>query len=132
MQAIQSFVPRAPIWSRLLRVVSLAAFLFAAPGAFAVDVNTATQEQLLTVRGIGPKTAQMIMQERQRGGRYQSLQDLSDRVKGIGPQRAAAMRAAGLTVQGAAGAVSATSAPQAQARRADTPQDKPQAVRRAR
>jgi len=89
---------------RLLRTLGLAALLAVAPGVFAVDVNTATQEQLLAVRGIGPKTAQIIIEERSRGGNYRSLADLSERVKGIGPKRAAAMQAAGLTVDGEASA----------------------------
>lgn len=66
--------------------------------AFAIDVNAATQEQLRELRGIGPKTAQVIIEERARGGRYESLDDLSDRVKGIGPKKAAALQASGLTV----------------------------------
>jgi len=114
-------------FSRLLRAASLAALLAVAPSAFAVDVNTASQEQLLTVRGIGPKTAQIILEERNRGGHFQSLDDLSDRVKGIGPKKAAAMQAAGLTVEGPAPA-SAASAPEASAQHAS----KPQAGRRTR
>jgi len=82
--------------------VFLSGLLLAAPAAFAVDVNTATPEQLQTVRGIGPKTAQIIIAERDRGGRYQSIADLTERVKGIGPKRAAAMQAAGLSVDGVA------------------------------
>ncbi|MGB3288048.1 MAG: helix-hairpin-helix domain-containing protein [Burkholderiaceae bacterium] len=66
--------------------------------AFAIDVNAATQEQLRELRGIGPKTAQVIVEERARGGRYESLDDLADRVKGIGPKKAAALQASGLTV----------------------------------
>jgi len=120
MHSIPFFSPCASVWQRLLRAASLAVLLSFAPGAFAVDVNTATQDQLLTVRGIGPKTAQTIIAERERGGRYQSLEDLSDRVKGIGPKRAAAMRAAGLTVEGPASAPAA-SAPQIQAQRAENP-----------
>jgi len=66
--------------------------------ANALDVNTATPEQLQTVRGIGGKTAGIIVQERERGGRYTSMQDLSDRVRGIGPKRLESLQAAGLTV----------------------------------
>src|SRR3546814_5075473 len=66
--------------------------------ALAIDVNAATPEQLREIRGIGPKMAQVIIEERARGGRYESLDDLSDRVKGIGPKKAAAMQASGLTV----------------------------------
>ncbi|HUG59771.1 MAG TPA: DUF655 domain-containing protein [Candidimonas sp.] len=75
--------------------------------AYAVDVNSATQEQLQGVRGIGPKTAQVIIEERTRGGRYESFEDLSDRVKGIGPKKSATLQASGLTVGGqGAGATS--------------------------
>src|SRR3546814_1362423 len=66
--------------------------------ALAIDVNAATPEQLREIRGIGPKMAQVILEERARGGRYESLDDLSARVKGIGPKKAAAMQASGLTV----------------------------------
>ena len=66
--------------------------------AMAVDVNQASVEQLETIRGIGPRTAQTIIQERGRGGPFESIEDLSDRVKGIGPKKAATLRAAGLTV----------------------------------
>ncbi len=69
----------------------------------ATDVNRATQQQLQAVRGIGPKTAQTIIAERTRGGSYESFEDLSDRVKGIGPKKAAALQASGLTLGSAAG-----------------------------
>ncbi len=67
---------------------------------YAVDVNAASAEQLEAVKGIGPKTAQVIIEERARGGRYESFEDLSDRVKGIGPAKVATLRSAGLTVDG--------------------------------
>lgn len=69
------------------------------PGvSMAIDVNQASAEQLKGVRGIGPRTAQIIVEERARGGRYESFSDLSDRVKGIGPKKAASMRSSGLTI----------------------------------
>ena len=81
------------------------------PGlAHAVDVNSATQAQLQGVRGLGPKTAQFIIEERSRGGRYSSFEDLSDRVKGVGPKKAAALQASGLTIGSADGIK--TAAPQ--------------------
>lgn len=67
--------------------------------AFCVNVNVATVEQLQAVRGIGPKTAQIIVDERLRAGPYVSFDDLSERVKGIGPKKAAAMKSAGLEVE---------------------------------
>ncbi len=66
--------------------------------AFALDVNSASLAQLKGIRGIGPKTAQIIIAERNRAGRFQSLSDLSDRVRGIGPRKLQALQAAGLNV----------------------------------
>jgi len=70
--------------------------------AYAVDVNAATPEQLQEIKGIGPKMARIIIEERERGGRFESLADLSERVKGIGPKKAAAMQASGLSAGAAA------------------------------
>lgn len=88
---------RAHRLARTLGVAGLAAMAWT-NGVFAVDLNSATVAQLQGVRGIGPKTAQIIHQERERGGRYTSFEDLSDRVRGIGPKRADTLRAAGLTI----------------------------------
>ena len=57
-----------------------------------------TAEQLKDLRGVGPRTAQMIVQERNRAGPFESLEDLSDRVRGIGPKRLQTLQAAGLRV----------------------------------
>lgn len=77
--------------------VALGLACFSAPAA-ALNVNAATAIQLQEISGIGPKTAQVIIHERQRGGAYASMEDLSDRVKGIGPKKAARLAAAGLRV----------------------------------
>ncbi len=82
----------------------------ASPSAWAVDVNTANAQQLETVTGIGPKTAQVIIDERTRGGSFESFDDLAERVKGIGPKKAHSLQAAGLTV-GQAGAAPKSAAP---------------------
>jgi len=81
-------------------LVALALLLACAWSAsvWAVDVNRATIEQLQTISGIGPKTAQTIVEERNRGGDFASMADLSDRVKGIGTKRAQALQAAGLEI----------------------------------
>ncbi|MFO7957330.1 MAG: ComEA family DNA-binding protein [Candidatus Brocadiia bacterium] len=50
-----------------------------------LDVNTATRHELTLLPGIGPKTAEAIVQDRQKHGPYGSLQDL-ERVSGIGPK----------------------------------------------
>ncbi len=95
-------LPRTPRLSRALRAAGLATLTWAG-SAGAVDLNTASLEQLRSIRGIGPKTAQILLEERGRGGRYLSFSDLSDRVRGIGPRRVQALQAAGLTI-GAGGA----------------------------
>ena len=66
--------------------------------AQALDLNTATAEQLTELRGVGPRTAQIIVQERNRAGPFESLEDLSDRVRGIGLKRLQTLQAAGLRV----------------------------------
>ncbi|MGX5658134.1 ComEA family DNA-binding protein [Castellaniella ginsengisoli] len=90
---------RARGLSRLLTAAGIAALAWAGT-AGALDLNTATLDQLRGIRGIGPKTAQIILDERARGGRYLSFADLSDRVRGIGPRRAQSLQSAGLTIDG--------------------------------
>jgi competence protein ComEA len=51
-----------------------------------VDLNTATAEQLDALPGIGPVTAQKIVDYRQQHGPYTSVDDL-DAIAGIGPSR---------------------------------------------
>ena len=49
-----------------------------------VYLNTATAEQLSSLKGVGLKKAQAIVDYRKRHGRFKVLQDLL-KVKGIGP-----------------------------------------------
>lgn len=69
--------------------------------AQALDVNKASLAELQAVHGVGPRTAQIILQERARAGHFESMEDLSDRVRGIGLKRLQSMQAAGLGVSGA-------------------------------
>jgi len=66
--------------------------------AHTLDANVASIAQLETLNGVGPRTAQLIVSERERGGHFDSLDDLSDRVRGIGKKRLARLRDAGLYV----------------------------------
>src|SRR3546814_7041161 len=86
------FVPRVLGTLCLAAGMGLATSLLMPGNALAVNVNSATQEQLQTVRGIGPKTARVIIEERMRGGDYESFEDLADRVKGIGPKKTTSLR----------------------------------------
>ncbi|AXT84520.1 DNA-binding protein [Aeromicrobium sp. A1-2] len=56
-----------------------------------VNLNTATAEQLETLPGIGPVTAQAILDWRQKNGRFGSVEDLLD-VRGIGDATLAELR----------------------------------------
>ena len=56
----------------------------AAPGP--VQLSTATLEQLDSLPGVGPVTAQKILDYRQKHGAFQSVDEL-DAVPGIGPKR---------------------------------------------
>jgi competence protein ComEA len=84
--------------ARRSRVAVMLAGVGVGLSAQALELNTATAEQLRDLRGVGPRTAQVIVQERNRAGPFESLEDLSDRVRGIGPKRLQALQAAGLRV----------------------------------
>lgn len=84
--------------ARRSRVAVMLAGVGVGLSAQALELNTATAEQLKDLRGVGPRTAQMIVQERNRAGPFESLEDLSDRVRGIGPKRLQTLQAAGLRV----------------------------------
>jgi competence ComEA-like helix-hairpin-helix protein len=56
-----------------------------------VNLNTATSEELQLVPGIGPVTAEKILQMRKSYGAFKSVDDLSA-IRGIGPKRLEKMR----------------------------------------
>ena len=57
-----------------------------------VDLNTATAEQLDTLPGVGPSTAQAIVDHRNTNGPFASVDGLTD-VRGIGPAKLESLRA---------------------------------------
>jgi len=65
----------------------------AAPGApeQPIDLNTATLEQLDTLDGVGPATAEKILEFREERGGFGSVEELGQ-VPGIGEKRMAALR----------------------------------------
>lgn len=85
-------------WTRRAGALTLAGGLvLAMPGVQATDLNAAGVAELARVRGVGPKMAERIVKERQRGGPFESMEDLADRVRGIGWRKAQALRGAGLS-----------------------------------
>jgi len=58
----------------------------AGPGAAPIQLSTATLEQLDTLPGVGPATAQKILDYRAKHGAFSSIEEL-DAVSGIGPKR---------------------------------------------
>jgi competence protein ComEA len=56
-----------------------------------LDLNTATLEQLDALPGVGPATAQAILDERDKRGRFGSVDELLD-VRGIGPAKLEGLR----------------------------------------
>jgi competence protein ComEA len=56
-----------------------------------INLNTATAEQLDTLDGVGPTTAQKILAFRQQHGGFSSINDLTQ-IPGIGPKKLAALK----------------------------------------
>jgi len=61
------------------------------PPAQPVNINTADSTQLQLVPGIGPSTAEKILQMRKSYGAFKSLNDLMA-IRGIGPKRLEKMK----------------------------------------
>src|SRR6476646_3955643 len=61
------------------------------PPAAPINLNTATSDELQQVPGIGPVTAEKILQMRKAYGPFKSVDDLRA-IKGIGPKRLEKMR----------------------------------------
>lgn len=81
---------------RYIGVFLMAFFLLS--NGYAMNINTATVEELVTIKGIGEKTAKKIIAERERAGFFRSLEDFSVRVRGMGKKRMEKLKKQGLSV----------------------------------
>ncbi|MGF6263335.1 competence protein ComEA [Paraburkholderia youngii] len=90
------------------KVLVTAAMLAAFGHAYAaVDVNTANEDALRGIKGIGPAKAKAIVDERNAHGPFKDAADLGKRVKGMGGHTIERLQAEGLAV-GPAGATAST------------------------
>lgn len=76
-------------------MIALLAFVVVTPLMAEIDVNTASASELQSIKGIGPKTAQKIIDYREEHGEFTSIDNVV-RIKGIGPKTLAKMKASGL------------------------------------
>ena len=87
--------------NQLLKSLVFSAFVAVSGLAAAspVNVNTATQSELESIKGIGPSKAKTIIAERLDGGHFQDANDLQKRVRGIGMKSVEKMVDNGLTIE---------------------------------
>ena len=79
-------------------------FLLSSYAIAQVEVNSADQTALESVRGLGPSKAKAILEERKKNGPYKDANDLHTRVKGIGEKTVERMMQNGLTINSKASA----------------------------
>ncbi len=74
------------------RIISLLlAFSLSSFAAFAADkinINTASADELQLLNGVGPSTANAIVQYREQNGAFANVEDLAN-IKGIGEKKVA-------------------------------------------
>lgn len=92
--------------AKALLTLGLASLVAISSHSFAVSINSASQEILESVKGVGPSKAKSIIAEREKNGAYKDAEDLSKRVRGIGTKTVSKMQDADLSFDGAIGSKS--------------------------
>ncbi|KVD44290.1 competence protein ComE [Burkholderia sp. MSMB1072] len=87
----------------------------------AVDVNTANEDALVGIKGIGPARAKAILDERGARGPFRNADDLATRVKGMGGHTVERLQQEGLTIGAVAGAAPSAAGKPAAAKPAAAP-----------
>lgn len=80
-------------------VTAAMALVFAGSTWAQVDLNQATEIELDGLKGLGPSLTRVVMSERQKAP-FHDWPDVMQRVKGIGPKKAASLSEQGVRVQG--------------------------------
>jgi competence protein ComEA len=66
-----------------------------------IDLNKATEIELVALKGVGPVLTKAVMDERKKAP-FNNWEDATSRVKGLGPQKASSLSEQGVRVQGSA------------------------------
>ena len=77
---------------KILVALLFALFAFSGLTMAAVDINSATVEQLDALKGVGPAKAKAIVEYRTKNGPFKSVDDL-EKVKGFGKKTVDGFRA---------------------------------------
>ncbi len=66
-----------------------------------IDLNKASEVELDALKGVGPVLTKELMNERKKAP-FKDWEDVTSRVKGLGPHKASSLSAQGVRVQGSA------------------------------
>lgn len=93
---LRQFALQAAMVTLLLPAIGVG---ISSAGASPVNVNSASQSELETIKGLGPAKARAIIAEREEGGSYHDAHDLQKRVRGIGMRSVEKLVDQGLTIE---------------------------------